>query len=170
MSRHDLPIGDYALLSNCRSAALVSKGGSVDWVCFPRFDRPSVFARLLDATAGHWSIRPVGDFQTSRIYVEDTMLLQTTFHTATGVATLVDALAVGSNDRGHQLGAGSTSALLRRASGVEGEVELEFEFAPRPEYGLIQPVLETVDGGIRTRGGADVLALSSPIPVDVEEF
>ena len=170
MKRHDLPIGDYALLSDCRSAALVSTGGSVDWLCFPRFDGPSVFARLLDAAAGHWSIRPVGDFQTSRTYLEDTMLLQTTFHTPTGVATVVDALAVGRNDRGHELGAGATSALLRRLSGIEGEVELELEFAPRPEYGLIQPVLEAVEGGIRTRGGASVLALSSPVPLDVDEF
>ena len=119
MKRHALPIGDSALLSDCRSAALVSTGGSVDWLCFPRFDGPSLFARLLDPAAGHWSIRPVGDFQTSRTYVEDTMLLQTTFHTLTGVATVVDALAVGRNDRGHELGAGATSALLRRVSGVE---------------------------------------------------
>jgi GH15 family glucan-1,4-alpha-glucosidase len=170
MKNHDLPIGDYALLSDCRSAALVSASGSVDWLCFPRFDGPSVFARLLDAAAGHWSIQPVGEFQTSRTYREDTMLLQTTFHTPTGVATVVDALAVGRNDRGHELGAGATSALLRQVSGVEGDVELEFEFAPRPEYGLIQPVLETVEGGIRTRGGASVLALSSPVPLDVDEF
>jgi GH15 family glucan-1,4-alpha-glucosidase len=170
MKRHDLPIGDYALLSDCRSAALVSTGGSVDWLCFPRFDGPSVFARLLDAAAGHWSIRPAGDFQTSRTYLEDTMLLQTTFHTPTGVATVVDALAVGRNDRGHELGAGATSALLRRVSCVEGEVELDLEFAPRPEYGLIQPVLEAVVGGIRTRGGASMLALSSPVPLDVDEF
>jgi GH15 family glucan-1,4-alpha-glucosidase len=139
-------------------------------LCFPRFDKPAVFARLLDPTAGHWSIRPVGDFEASRTYVEDTMLVQTTYHVASGVATLVDGLAVGRNERGHELGAGATSALLRRVSGVEGTVELELEFAPRPEYGLIQPVLESVEGGIRTRGGADVLALSSPVSIEVEEF
>jgi GH15 family glucan-1,4-alpha-glucosidase len=169
-TRHDVPIGDYALLSDCRSAALVSKAGSVDWLCFPRFDKPSIFGRLLDPTAGHWSIRPAAEFETSRTYVEDTMLLETTYSTATGVATVVDALAVGRNERGHELGAGAISTLLRHVRGIEGEVDLELEFAPRPEYGLIQPVLETVDGGIRTRGGADVLALSCPVAIDVDEF
>src|SRR5205085_1933210 len=57
-----LPISHYGLLSDCRSAALVSRAGSVDWLCFPRFDQPSVFARILDERAGHWSIKPVGDF------------------------------------------------------------------------------------------------------------
>ncbi len=80
MTTEHLPIADYALLSDCRSAALVSRDGSVDWLCFPRFDKPSVFARLLD-TSGHWSVRPVGEFQASRTYVEDTMVLSTTFHT-----------------------------------------------------------------------------------------
>jgi len=51
-----VPIAEYALLSDCRSAALINRAGSVDWLCFPRFDGPSVFARLLDEQAGHWSI------------------------------------------------------------------------------------------------------------------
>ena len=60
---NSLPIGDYALLSDCRSAALVSRAGSVDWLCFPRFDAPAVFARLLDSDGGHFAIQPAGDFQ-----------------------------------------------------------------------------------------------------------
>src|SRR5437773_3293670 len=131
-----LPIADYALLSDCRSAALVSRAGSVDWLCFPRFDKPSVFGRLLDDRAGHWSITPVGETDTSRRYVEDTMVLETTFRTATGTVTMVDGLAVGRNERGHELGAGAPSVLLRRLVGVDGQVELALEFAPRPEYGL----------------------------------
>ena len=69
------PIADYALLSDCRSAALVSRTGSVDWLCFPRFDGPSVFARLLDERAGHWSIRPTGAAENRRRYVPQTMAL-----------------------------------------------------------------------------------------------
>ena len=109
-----LPIGDYALLSDCRSAALVSRDGSVDWLCFPRFDSPAVFARILDPGGGHFSIRPAGDFQASRAYADQTMVLETTFVTAGGTAVLTDAMAVGRNERGHDLGAGSPGVLLRR--------------------------------------------------------
>ncbi|HSS09867.1 MAG TPA: trehalase-like domain-containing protein, partial [Acidimicrobiales bacterium] len=95
------PIADHALLSDCHSSALVSAEGSVEWLCFPRFDSPSVFARLLDDAAGHWFIRPVGDFQATRRYLDKTMVLETTFASATGSITLVDALAMGANERGH---------------------------------------------------------------------
>jgi GH15 family glucan-1,4-alpha-glucosidase len=163
-----LPIGDYALLSDCRSAALVSRGGSVDWLCFPRFDGPSIFARLLDAEAGHFSVRPAGQFEVSRAYLDQTMALETTFGTPTGVAVLVDALAVGRNDRGHDLGAGSPGVLLRRITCTDGQVEVEVSYAPRPEYGLIHPLLERVPGGLAARGGADRLRLSAPVELAVE--
>src|SRR5919201_4743330 len=123
-----LPIGDYALLSDCRSAALVSRKGSVDWLCFPRFDWPALFARLLDEEAGHFSIRPAGEAEVARGYLDQTMALESTFRTATGVAVLVDALAVGRNDRGHELGAGSPGVLLRRLVCTEGQVEVEVEY------------------------------------------
>jgi alpha,alpha-trehalase len=163
-----LPIGDYALLSDCRSAALVGRDGSVDWLCFPRFDGPSVFARLLDDDAGHFSVRPAGEFAATRRYLDQTMVLATTFTTATGVAVLTDALAVGRNDRGHALGAGSPGVLLRRVACTEGTVELELEYAPRPEYGLIHPILTPVEGGLAARGGADVLVLSAPVAPAVD--
>jgi GH15 family glucan-1,4-alpha-glucosidase len=165
----DLPIADYAFVSDCRSAALISRHGCVDWLCFPRFDRPSVFGRLLDADAGHWSIQPVADAKAERRYVDRTMVLETTFRTAGGAVALVDALAVGRNERGHELGAGAPSTLLRQVRGIDGEVEVDLTYAPRHEYGLIEPLLEAVDGGVTGRGGADVLALSSPVPIEIEE-
>src|SRR5262245_64712151 len=106
-----LPIGDYALLSDCRSAALVSRAGSVDWLCFPRFDAPAIFARILDSGAGDFAIRPAGDFDTSRGYVDQSMALETTFRTAAGTAVLTDAMAIGRHDRGHDRSEDHTSKL-----------------------------------------------------------
>ena len=157
-----LPIGDYALLSDCRSAALVSRAGSVDWLCLPRFDAPAVFARILDTGAGHFAIRPVGEFHARRAYVDQTMALETTFQTAAGTAVLTDAMAVSPNERGHDLGAGSPGVLLRRLACTGGEVDVEVSYAPRPEYGLIYPILEQVPGELAARGGAGRLLLSGP--------
>jgi GH15 family glucan-1,4-alpha-glucosidase len=162
-----LSIGDYALLSDCRSAALVSRDGSVDWLCFPRFDAPSVFCRLLDPAGGRFAIRPAGAFQASRSYVDQTMVLETTFTTAGGTAVLTDALAVGRNERGHDLGARSPGMLLRQLACTGGEIEAEVSYSPRPEYGLVHPILIPVPGGLAARGGADRLLLSTPVGLDV---
>src|SRR5580698_1577942 len=102
-----LPIGDYALLSDCHSAALVSRDGSVDWLCFPRFDGPSLFCRLLDSGGGRFAITPTGEFQARRRYADETMVLETTFTTTGGAAVLTDAMAVGPDERGHELGKNS---------------------------------------------------------------
>ena len=163
-----LPIGDYALLSDCRSAALVSRDGSVDWLCFPRFDGPSVFCRLLDPAGGRFAIRPAGEFQASRRYADQTMVLETTFTTPGGTAVLTDALALGPNERGHGLGASSPGMLLRRLACTSGEIEAEVSYAPRPEYGLIHPILVPVPGGLAARGGADRLLLSTSASFSVD--
>ena len=163
-----LPIGDYALLSDCRSAALVSRAGSVDWLCFPRFDAPATFARILDPEGGHFAIRLAGDFQASRAYADQTMVLRTTFRAAAGTAVLTDALAVGRNDRGHDLGTGSPGVLLRRLECTDGELDVDVSYAPRPEYGLIHPILEAVPGGLAARGGAGRLLLSGPADFRVD--
>ena len=169
MATENLPIAEYALLSDCRSAALVSREGSVDWLCVPRFDGSSVFGRLLDATAGHWSLRPAGALQARRRYVEGTMVLETTFETESGTVVLVDAMAVGPNDEGHDLGTGSPGVLMRRLECTSGAVEVELEFAPRPEYGLVYPLLTAIPGGLRARGGADALLLSSPLELSLAD-
>jgi alpha,alpha-trehalase len=164
-----LPIGDYALLSDRRSAALVSRDGSVDWLCFPRFDGPSVFCRLLDPAGGSFSIRPAGEFSSSRRYADQTMVLETTFSTATGTATLTDALAVGRNERGHELGANSPSMLLRRLTCTAGVIEAEASYEPRLDYGLIRPTFGTVPGGLTARGGDHGLLMSTPVGFEVDD-
>jgi alpha,alpha-trehalase len=157
-----VPIADYALLSDRHSAALVSRDGSVDWLCCPRFDSSSVFGRLLGEEAGYWSIGAVGTTGTARRYLDRTMVLETTIRTATGVLLLVDALAMGLGNRGHTLGIDAPHLLLRRVSCIDGEVTVELDFAPRTEYGLIDPLIMAVDGGIAAVGGSDVLVLSAP--------
>jgi len=159
----DTPIADYALLSDCHSAALVSREGSLDWLCFPRFDGPAVFARLLDDAAGHWSLTVKGALETTRRYLPNTMVLQTAIRTETGLAMLTEAMALDANQDGHDLGSRAPRALLRRLECTEGRVELAMEYAPRPEFGLIAPLLSSVQGAaVAARGGADVLVLSAP--------
>ena len=160
-----VPIAAHALLSNCHSAALVTTDGSIDWLCFPRFDSPSVFGRLLDDAAGHWSIRPAGAFETSRRYIDRTLVLETTFTTSTGTLVLTDALVTGPANRGHSLGKGAPQLLVRSVTCLEGSVEVELCYAPRPEYGLLRPLLASVDGGVTARGGAEWLVLSTPVPL-----
>ena len=163
------PIADYALLSDRHSAALVSRNGSIDWLCFPRFDSPSIFGRLLGEQAGHWSIGAANASQVTRRYLDRTMVLETIYRTPTGVAAINDTLAMGNGNRGHELGRGAPHLLLRRATCLEGEVEMSLEYVPRPEYGLVHPLLDAVDGGVTATGGADVLVLSSPIALAVDE-
>ncbi|MEC5179541.1 glycoside hydrolase family 15 protein [Arthrobacter sp. CG_A4] len=158
------PIADYALLSDCSSAALVSAAGSVDWLCFPRFDSPSVFGRLLGPDAGFWSIRPAGEYSTRRRYLDPTMVLETTHTTGEGSITVTDALVLGDGTRGHDLGAESPGTLLRQVSCTAGTVEIDVVFSPRPDYGLTKPEFRAADGGILvTTGNAVLLALSAAV-------
>ena len=113
------PIGDHALISDCRSTAIVDRSGSVEWLCWPRVDAPSVFGRLLDPTAGHWSIAPVADALVERRYVDRTMVLETTFTTGAGSIALTDALSTGAGERGHQLGHRSPRLLVAARHGDE---------------------------------------------------
>ena len=163
-----LPIGDYALLSDCRSAALVSRAGSVDWLCFPRFDAPAVFARILDPAAGHFAIRPAGEFQASRRYVDQTMVLETTFRTATGTAVLTDAMAIGPSERGHDLGAESPGVLLRRLACTDGEMEIEVSYAPAPRVRPDPPDPRARPGGLAARGGAARCCFPAPVRFQVD--
>ncbi len=161
-------IADYALLSDRHGAALVSRDGSIDWLCVPRFDSPSIFARMLGEQAGHWSVQASGAKTVTRRYLDRTMVLQTTYETPTGTAVVVDALAIGEGNRGHDLGTGAPHLLLRQVTCSQGWVEMDLEYVPRPEYGLVFPLLDTVEGGLAATGGADVLILSSPVPLAVE--
>jgi GH15 family glucan-1,4-alpha-glucosidase len=162
------PIADYGLLADCNSAALVDRYGSVDWLCLPRYDSDAIFSRILDPDAGHWSIRPVGSFSTERRYLPGTLVIETTFATETGTVRLLDAMAFAPGQRGHELGFDALHELVRGVEGVSGEVELQMELAPRPQYGLIRPLVRLADGGARTFG-AGRLGVSSSVSLEVDD-
>ena len=156
-------IGDYGFVSDCHSAALIDRAGSVDWWCVPRFDSPSVFGRLLGPDAGHWSLGPSAAFESRRHYLPDSLVLRTVFTTAGGEVTVTDALAFEPGARGHEIGLRSPHVLLRRVEGSRGAVELVTEFAPRMEYGLTVPNVLGSEGGVVARGGPVALTLTGGI-------
>ena len=162
----NIPIADHALLSDRHSAALVTTEGSVDWLCFPRFDSASVFGALLDKDAGHWSIGPSGEFTVTRSYVEASMVLRTVFDTAEGTLELLDAMDLGTSGDPHRLGENAPHALLRGLQCTRGRVTVEISFTPRPEYGLVVPVMTLIEGGARAVGGPDRFTLTSPIVME----
>jgi len=161
-------VGDFALLSDCHSAALLGRDGTVQWYCVPRFDAPSIFARLLDPDGGHWSLHPVGARQLERSYLANTMIVQTTFRTSRGRVTLTDTLALGRGARGHDIGEHSPHILVRKVEGIEGDVEMEMNFVPRPEYALTTPVLQRTTAGVMARGGPFEFHLVTRCPLDVD--
>ncbi|MDP8905102.1 MAG: glycoside hydrolase family 15 protein [Chloroflexota bacterium] len=132
-------IGDYGLIGDTRSAALVARDGSVDWLCLPRFDAPSVFAAVLDpGRGGHLRISPATTFTASRRYLPDTNVLETAFETESGRVVLRDAmiLPVGTT------GPFPDHELLREIECQEGEVLLAIDFKPRPDYASAQVRLQ----------------------------
>ncbi len=159
-------IGDYGFLSDCSTAALVSRDGSVDWWCVPRFDEPSVFGRLLGPEAGAWTLGPLDKTTTTtRGYVDDTLVLRTVHETPTGTVAVTDALALERGARGHQVGVDSPHALVRVVEGLDGTVTMTTEIALRPEYGLIRPHLRRLDDHtFEAFGGPVRLLVTGPLP------
>jgi alpha,alpha-trehalase len=161
------PIGDYALLSDCHSGALVSKDGSIDWCTFHRFEARPVFARLLDwGKGGFFRIAPTTDeYEVTRRYLPGTNVLETRFETADGVLTLADCFAVktGEGHPGHRL--------IRRVRCDEGEVRVRAKFEPRFDYGLTEPRLEQVeDDLVVAYGGPDALVLQTDLGIGTAEI
>lgn len=162
------PIGDYAIIGDCRSAALIARDGSLDWLCWPRFDSPSIFAALLDAdTGGRFRIGPTGSFRVERRYVPDTNVLETRFHAQGGVVVLRDLMPVAS-DAEKSATLTAEHEILRELEGVAGEIEIEIVYEPAPGYASEPVSLERRGGlGLWCRAGAGVLVLQSEIPLEM---
>jgi GH15 family glucan-1,4-alpha-glucosidase len=160
--RHYPPVADYALLSDCHSAALVSRDGSIDWCCFHRVDASPVFARLLDRkVGGYFQIAPRDPFTVTRRYLPDTNIIETRFETRDGVMLLIDFFALQEDSTRHPL-----HQLLRIVRCQGGTVRVGFEFMPRFDYGRTIPRYEPLDDDLGiVYGGADALVLQSQIPI-----
>ena len=124
-----LPIEDYALIGDRRTAALVGTNGSIDWLCLPRFDSAACLAGLLGTDDhGHWQLVPDGHYATERRYLGASAVLETTFTTADGVVTLTD-LMPRSDGR---------ADVVRKVQGISGTVRLRHEWRIRLDYGLVR--------------------------------
>ncbi|MGH2726613.1 MAG: trehalase-like domain-containing protein, partial [Actinomycetota bacterium] len=114
-------IGDYALIGDCHSAALVGRDGSIDWACFPRFDSPAVFSKILDERAGGaFAVTPQGVRDVRRAYVDGTNVLVTTFTCEEGVVELTDCMPVEAAEPDNPIGLVAHHAIMRRARCVQG--------------------------------------------------
>ncbi|MGH7582146.1 MAG: glycoside hydrolase family 15 protein, partial [Gemmatimonadales bacterium] len=163
-------ISDYGLIGDCRAAALVSRDGSVDWLCWPRFDSPSSFARLLDRDrGGYFRIAPTAPAEARRRYLDNTNVLETTFRTATGELRLTDLMPVASPVERRRF-LTPPREILRRIECVEGEVEVEVQCVPRPDYGRVMPRLRSRGAlGAWYEFGDLALALRCDLPMALSE-
>lgn len=162
-------IEDYGIVGDCRAAALVSKRGSIDWLCWPRFDSPAVFAALLDSdNGGYWSISPSQSFQVKRNYIPDSNVLETHFVCATGRATLIDLMPVASEDFRRQTLL-PDHELLRQLRCNEGEIQIQVEFRPRRHYGLHGMRMQDLGPlGLRTDTDGGALWLRGTLPLKIQ--
>ena len=150
-----LPIEDYALVGAGRTGALISRNGSVDWLCLPDFDSPSMFARLLDRDGGCFALTPIGVREVERRYVPGTNVLETTYTTAGGAVRVTDALTLSTRDT-----LAPERELARRVNGLSGEVTLEWRFEPRPDYAGRKPKLDERAGDIVCLAGKLAVSFS----------
>ena len=148
-------IEDYALIGDMQSAALISRHGSLDWLCLPRFDSPACFASLLGSEShGLWRIAPAGQAEVSRGYQGETLILETTWRTATGSARVIDFMPPRDS---------APPVLIRLVEGVEGSVDMECVLRIRFGYGQIVPWVRRLETQIAAIAGPDSLWLTTPV-------
>jgi GH15 family glucan-1,4-alpha-glucosidase len=154
------PLESYALIGDCETAALVSIDGSIDWLCWPNFGSEACFARLLGSEEnGRWLLGPAGEIKkTSRKYRNHTLILETTFETEEGVATLIDFMPFRE----------SNSDVVRIVEGVRGAVQMQMKLILRFGYGQIVPWVTSEETGLRAVAGPNLVVLRTQAPLKGE--
>jgi len=155
-------IEDYALIGDCETAALVGRDGSIDWLCLPRFDSDSCFARLLgDERNGYWKLCPAGRHTSERSYRTGTLILETLFETDGGRVRVIDFMPPKTE----------LSKVVRIVEGLEGEVEMDSVLVVRFGYGISVPWVSRIDGGaISLVAGASMLLFRPGAPMHGESM
>ena len=159
-----LRIEDYAIIGNCKTAALVGSDGSIDWLCWPRFDSPACFAALLGTPDhGRWLIAPADPHaKASRHYRDDTLILETGFETPDGAVTVIDFMPL-LFEEAHDL--------VRIIIGRRGRLDMRLEFVLRFDYGSMVPwVTRLDDGTLQAVAGPDMTVMRTPIELRGEDF
>jgi len=167
MSPATSKIQDYAVIGDGRSAALISRTGSLDWLCWPRFDSPALFSGLLDPdVGGSWRISPTAPARVERSYLEQTNVLQTRFHTEDGIVALTDFMPAATEEqKGRTLW--PEQELVRRVTCEEGEVQVEVHFDPRPDFGRAPVAIRDAGQlGVRFEVGTGLVTLRGDIPMN----
>ena len=160
-------ISDYGAIGNTRTLALVGKDGSIDWLCWPRFDSPSVFGALLDSRkGGRFQVCPDGPYTSCQRYIEDTNVLVTTFQMPTGTLQLTDFMACGEDQQGEVR---RENRLFRVARCTEGEVPLRVRYQPRPNYGGDAEYIRLAEKAISLVAGSAPMVLESSVPLFVQD-
>ena len=158
-------IADHGLIGDLQTAALVSTEGTIDWLCLPRFDSPSVFASLLDASrGGRFTLTPLGGGHvTKQMYLPNTAVLVTRYLSEAGVAEVADSMPIGTPSV-----ATDRHRLVRHVTGIRGTVKFAARVEPRPDYG--RGVYKAIphDHGVLFEGPAPLLSLSSTWPLTID--
>jgi GH15 family glucan-1,4-alpha-glucosidase len=144
-------IEDHALIGDCTTAALVNRSGSINWLCWPRFDSSACFAALLgNSDNGHWRVAPKREASAHRRYLEGTLILLTRFENAEGAVELIDFMPLES----------AASEVIRIVRGISGQVTMCSELALRFDYGSALPWVEALmDGSVRAICGPEMAVL-----------
>jgi GH15 family glucan-1,4-alpha-glucosidase len=156
------PIEDYAIIGDTHTAALVSRAGSIDWLCLPRFDSGACFAALLGTEDhGRWLLGPRGDdVRTTRRYRGDTLVLETEHETPDGTVRVIDCMP----PRRHE------ADVLRIVEGVSGAVPMRMDLRLRFDYGSIVPWVRRMPGGLRAVAGPDAVELWTDVELRGEDY